>query len=206
VRVILRAIIVLFASVSGAAAAASAETATVSTDDLGELVEACYESEDWACVFDNLMSGFEIEISRGGTCQKAEPRHPQDNMGPDCQFGFLFYYDFAVKASTGVEPERRREVAERFLDLMAGYKVPNDGNLAKGWRLGMNALRLDSCIELADEACRVESAARIVAVIDAASAGGFERITDAALNHDEFPLDLTQMIATARGIMEGSQP
>jgi hypothetical protein len=204
--VILRAIIFLFSSVSGAAAAASAETATVSMDELGAVLQTCYENEDWACVFDNAMLGFETEIARGGTCEKIGPRHAQENMGSDCQFGFLFYYDFAVKAATGVGPERRREVAERFLDVMVGYKVPDDSNVSKGLHLGINALRLDACTELGDDACRMESAARVVALVDAASASSLERMTDIALDLGSFPLDLTQMIAKAQELMEGSQP
>jgi hypothetical protein len=170
----------------------------------GEIAQACYDQGDWPCAFDGVMSVYELAVTDGIRCDDGKDEIQDGGQG--CGFTVVLLYDLAVKASLDVLPERRRVVSERYLQFLVNYGVPSKKHVAKGLLLGVNALRLDACTAMQDDVCAAESATAVVALIDGQSPEELEKLIETAGTFDDYPLDLRDTIATARQLMEGTQP
>ena len=112
----------------------------------GQAAISCYEAKDWNCAFDNGVALMKTEGYIAGCV--ADTQH-------GCGYQIYFLYVTGVGASATANNTRRREIAERGLELV---RPMNDGMVETDGEILFSALRYDACKSMGDRACMEDSA------------------------------------------------
>ncbi len=113
----------------------------------GQTAVSCYEAKDWNCAFDSGVALVKTEGYIAGCL--ADTHH-------GCSYPVYFLYVTGVGASAKADNKRRREIAERGLDVVLPM---SDGMIETDGEILFSALRYDACKSLGNKACMEESAA-----------------------------------------------
>lgn len=115
----------------------------------GQAAVSCYEARDWNCAFDNGVALMRTEGYVAGCV--ADTRH-------GCSYQIYLLYVAGVGASAQADNARRREIAERGLELV---RPMSDGVVETDGEILFSALCYDACKSVGDKACMEESAAML---------------------------------------------
>ena len=107
---------------------------------------SCYEAKDWDCAFDSGVALMKTEGYVDGCV--ADTRH-------SCSYQIYFLYVTGVGASAKADNVRRREIAERGLELL---RPMSDGMVETDGEILFSALRYDACKSMGDTTCMNDSA------------------------------------------------
>ena len=107
---------------------------------------SCYEAKDWNCAFDYGVALMKTEDYIAGC---AADRHH------GCGYQISFLYVTGIGASVTANNTRRREIAERGMELV---RPMSDGMVETDGEILFSALRYDACKSMGDKACMEDSA------------------------------------------------
>ena len=112
----------------------------------GQAAASCYEAKDWNCAFDNGVALMKTEGYVAGCV---------GDIHHGCSYAMVFLYVAGVGATAEADNARRREIAERGLELV---RQMSDGMVETDGEVIFSALRYDACKSMGDTACMEESA------------------------------------------------